>query len=252
MITVPPAAAQVASSTSDGIAVAADLQPRHRAQADPAEDGVEDAGLLGVVEDLPQQHGDGRRDDDRQVGEQRVQAARRGGRRSSAPPRPAGPGSRRPAPAPRTTGCSARRSRAAGRRAPRGSCRGRRTRRAVTRLVCWTLITNDRTIGHHEKSPKTSSIGSRKTSVGQPPTRRPGRPCRGGSRAGRRRRRGPSVPGQEASSCLDLLVGVGELGVDVGVLVGEHLLHHGVEDRVHLLRVRGGLGDERLARRPRR
>jgi hypothetical protein len=36
---------------------------------------------------------------------------------------------------------------------------------AVTRLVCWTLMITDLTIGHHEKSPNTSSIGSRNTIV---------------------------------------------------------------------------------------
>ena len=43
MMTVPPASAQVDSSTSDGMAMRLRLQPRVRPEADPAEDGVEHA-----------------------------------------------------------------------------------------------------------------------------------------------------------------------------------------------------------------
>ena len=75
MITVAPAFAQVDSSTSDGIAVLLRLQPRVRPEVDPAEDRVEDAGRARVVERLPEQHGDDRRDHDRQVGERAVDAA---------------------------------------------------------------------------------------------------------------------------------------------------------------------------------
>ncbi len=139
------------------------LQPGHRPEPHPAEDRVEHAGRLGVVEELPEQHRDRGRD--------RRRAGRRAARRGRGPrrtslmmhgERPAGPGSRRPAPAPRTravfwTAVAQQRVR----RARPGSCRGRRTRRGVTRLVCWTLITNERTIGHQEKSPKTTSIGIR-------------------------------------------------------------------------------------------
>ena len=43
-MTVPPAAAQVASRTSEGIAVRRALDPRLRRDAEPAEDRVEHAG----------------------------------------------------------------------------------------------------------------------------------------------------------------------------------------------------------------
>jgi hypothetical protein len=38
-------------------------------------------------------------------------------------------------------------------------------------LVFWKLMTTDRTIGHHEKTPKMISSGSAKTSVLSPPPR---------------------------------------------------------------------------------
>ena len=44
MITVPPAAAQVASITIDGIALPASWSHGSGPDAEPAEDGVEDAG----------------------------------------------------------------------------------------------------------------------------------------------------------------------------------------------------------------
>ena len=72
-------------------------------ECDPAEDRVEDAGRAGVVERLPEQHGDDRRDHDRQVGERAVDPAARAAPRSSAPRRRAGSGSRRSARARRTT-----------------------------------------------------------------------------------------------------------------------------------------------------
>src|ERR1035437_3917485 len=39
---------------------------------------------------------------------------------------------------------------------------------ADTRFVSWTLMTNDRSIGYQENTPKTSSKGSRKASVLSP------------------------------------------------------------------------------------
>ena len=49
------------------------LEPRVRAQADPAEDRVKDAVRAGVVERLPQEDRHHRGNHDRQVGERAVQ-----------------------------------------------------------------------------------------------------------------------------------------------------------------------------------
>ena len=75
MITVPPAAAHVASNDDRGHRAAGVLEPRQRPEPDPAEDGVEDAGRAGVEEEPPQQHRHDRRDDDRQVRQRAVEAA---------------------------------------------------------------------------------------------------------------------------------------------------------------------------------
>jgi hypothetical protein len=53
---------------------------------------------------------------------------------------------------------------------------------ADTRFVVWKLMTTDRTIGYQEKTPNTSSSGSRKTMVVMPPERTQ-------RRSGRRRER---------------------------------------------------------------
>ena len=82
----PPAAAHVASSTSDGIACTVDWIHGWGGMPNHAEHGVEDAVRVGAVEELPQQHGDDRRDHDGQVRERGVEALAALAPRSSAPP----------------------------------------------------------------------------------------------------------------------------------------------------------------------
>src|SRR5262245_29139165 len=85
---------------------------------------------------------------------------------------------------------------------------------AVTRLVCCTLITAARTIGNHENTPKTTTRGSRNSSVLRPP---------------RRTHVSTGTRSAAVEDRLDVGVGLGEQGVDVGGRVAEHRLHHRVE-----------------------
>ena len=126
---------------------------------------------LAVVERLPEQHGHDRRDHDRQVREHAVQAAARAAPRSSAPPRRAArvAEDQREQREVRRVLDGDRQQRVV--RAPRGSCRARPRSATRTRFVCCNDITTVRTIGYHENAPKTSSSGSRKSSVDRPPSR---------------------------------------------------------------------------------
>ena len=132
-----------------------------------------------------------------------------------------------------------------------GSSRTRRklsrpTHRALsTRLVSCRLSTKARTSGHHEKYVNVSSSGSVSTSVlTQPPPAGERRP-RPAVHADRQCASQPARPARRTRR-VDVGVGLGEQGGDVGVLLGEHGLHDRVEDRVHLLGVRRRLGDQRL------
>ena len=158
---------------------------------------------LRVVEELPQQHRDDRRDDDRQVGEGAVEA-------------PAAPDlahqhrqddrdreAEDAAPAARTRAVlrDGDAEQRVGQHALR-SCRARPRSGSMTRFVSWKLMTTARTIGNQAKTPNTTSIGSRNTSVLRPsrvirerrarrrgatraagPRARRGRGCRVGQRA---------------------------------------------------------------------
>ena len=172
MITVAAAFAHVDSSTSDGIAHCCDWSHGYGPRCDPAEDRVEDAGRARVVERLPEEHRDDRRDHDREVRERAVEAARACAPRSSAPPRRAGSDSRR------SSASSAKYAvflhgdrQAAGRATTRSKFWNPTHVAGCTRFVCCSDMITVRTIGYHENAPKTNSSGSRKSSVVRPPPR---------------------------------------------------------------------------------
>ena len=124
-----------------------------------------------LVEGLPEQHRDDRRDHDRQVGERAVEAAaaahlaHQHGRDER--DRVAEDAAR----AARSTRCSRPRSAAAGRRAPARKLSSPTQVAGCTRFVCCSDMITVRTIGYHENAPKISSRGSRKTTVVSPPPR---------------------------------------------------------------------------------
>ena len=148
------------------------LQPRVGPEADPAEDRVEDARRAGVVERLPEQHRDDRRNHDRQVRKRAVDAAdaphlahQHGRDERDRDSRRAGRAARTRAVFLTAIGSSGSCS------TSRKLCEPDPASRGCTRFVCCSDMITVRTIGYHENAPKTRSIGSRKSSVVSPPPR---------------------------------------------------------------------------------
>ena len=159
---VPPAAAHVASSTSDGIAVADDCS--HGCGGMPTQPRIvlKTPGRARVVEELPEQHRDDRRDDDRQVGERAVEALAAAHlahehRHEDRQREPEDEREQREVQGVEDRGAEQRVVQHV-----RRSCRGRPTRRVI-RFVFWKLMTTDCTIGDQLKIAKTRSIGARKS-----------------------------------------------------------------------------------------
>ena len=250
-MTVPPAAAQVASITSDGIAQEASSSHGTGPRCTQPSTVLKTPVGLGVVEEAPEEHGHRGRYDDRQVGEQRVEAAgsshvahdhRHDQRHRVAEDQ----GQQRE---PQRVLDGGGQERVVENRPEVVEPHERRGRDQVGLLDAHDERPDDRPPGEEAEDQEHGQQEHRGPEGAAGLQSNTGEQCGHGSV--QRGHRGTGPAGVEeiwpagprygvrlrTEQLLGLVVGVGQQAVDVGALVGQHLLHDRVEDPVDLLGV---------------